>query len=102
MQTGITLQVSNDLEVNVHLSIGATDTVVNVETSSNQIQTEDNSINTVVDQARVVDLPLNGRNAATLFSFPEVQPLPSPGTWQPARVTARSERTRSALRLQSL
>ena len=60
MQTGIVLQVSNDLEVNAHLSVGATDTVVNVEASSNQVQTEDNSLNTVVDQARVVNLPLNG------------------------------------------
>ncbi len=67
IQTGIILQVSNDLELDAHLSVGATDSVVNVEASSNQVQTEDNSINTVVDQARVVDLPLNGRNAANLI-----------------------------------
>ncbi len=66
VQTGIDLQASNDLEVNAHLSVGATNTVVNVEASSNQVQTEDNSLNTVVDQAHVVDLPLNGRNAANL------------------------------------
>ncbi len=66
VQTGILLQVSNDLEVDAHLSVGSTDTVVNVEASGTQVQTADNSINTVVDQARVVDLPLNGRNAANL------------------------------------
>ncbi len=65
-RTGIVLQVSNDLEVLVPMTIGSTDTVVNVDASASQVQTEDNSINTVVDQARTVDLPLNGRNAANL------------------------------------
>ncbi len=65
-RTGIVLQVSNDLEVDAPLTIGSTDTVVNVDAGASQIQTEDNSINTVIDQARTVDLPLNGRNAANL------------------------------------
>ncbi len=65
-RTGILLQVSNDLEVNAPLLIGSADTVVNVESSGTQVQTEDNSITTIVDQARAVELPLNGRNAATL------------------------------------
>ena len=66
-RTGIVLQVSNDLEIDVPLSLGATDTVVNVDAGASQIQTEDNAITTVVDQARVVNLPLNGRNAANLI-----------------------------------
>ena len=41
VQTGIDLQRSNDLEVNAHLSVGATNPVVNAEASSNQVQTED-------------------------------------------------------------
>ncbi len=65
-RTGILLQVSNDLEVNVPLTIGATDAVITVEAGGSQVQTEDTSITTVVDQARTVDLPLNGRNAANL------------------------------------
>ena len=65
-RTGVVLQVSNDLQVNTPLTIGSTDTVVNVEAGASQVQTEDNSINTVIDQARTVDLPLNGRNAANL------------------------------------
>ena len=66
-RTGIVLQVSNDLELDAHLSLGSTDTVISVNAGASQIQTEDNSITTVVDQARVVDLPLNGRNAANLI-----------------------------------
>ena len=65
-RTGIVLQVSNDLEITAPLSIGSTDSVVNVEAGASQVQTEDNSINTVIDQSRTVDLPLNGRNAANL------------------------------------
>jgi hypothetical protein len=65
-RTGIVLQVSNDAEVSAVLAIGSAETVVTVEAGANQIQTEDNGISTVVDQARVVDLPLNGRNAANL------------------------------------
>ncbi len=65
-RTGIVLQVSNDLEIDAPLSIGSTDTVISVNSGASQVQTEDNSINTVVDQARTVDLPLNGRNAANL------------------------------------
>ena len=66
-RTGIVLQVSNDLELNASLTLGSTDVVVNVDAGASQVQTEDNSITTVVDQARVVDLPLNGRNAANLI-----------------------------------
>ena len=66
-RTGILLQVSNDLAVHAPLTLGSTESVVNVEAGASQVQTEDNSINTVIDQARTVDLPLNGRNAANLI-----------------------------------
>lgn len=65
-RTGIVLQVSNDAEVNAPLSLGSSDIVVNVDATTSQLQTEDNSITTVVDRERTVDLPLNGRNAANL------------------------------------
>lgn len=65
-RTGILLQVSNDIEIDAPLTIGSTDTVVNVEGGGTQLQTEDNAITTIVDRERTVDLPLNGRNAANL------------------------------------
>jgi Carboxypeptidase regulatory-like domain len=64
--TGIVLEVSNDTEVNAPLTVGSTDTTVTVNGSTAQVQTDDTSIATVVDQSCVVDLPLNGRNAANL------------------------------------
>ncbi len=66
-RTGIVLQVSNDLGIDILMALGSTDTVINVSATASQVQTEDNSITTVVDQARVVNLPLNGRNAANLI-----------------------------------
>ena len=65
-RTGIVLEVSNDAVVDAPLTVGSTDTTVTVNGTAAQVQTEDTSISTVVDQARVVDLPLNGRNAANL------------------------------------
>ncbi len=65
-RTGVVLQVSNDLQIDAPMTVGSTDAVINVEAGASQVQTEDNSINTVIDQARTVDLPLNGRNAANL------------------------------------
>ncbi len=66
VRTGIVLQVNNDADLDARLSVGATDTVVNVEAGASQIQLADTAISTVVDQQRTVDLPLNGRNAANL------------------------------------
>lgn len=65
-QSGIVLQVSNDVDVNPSLAVGGGTETVTVDASAPQVQTEDNSISTVVDQQRTVDLPLNGRNAASL------------------------------------
>jgi hypothetical protein len=65
-RTGIVLEVSNDAEVDAPLTVGSADMTISVNGTAAQVQTEDTSISTVVDQARVVDLPLNGRNAANL------------------------------------
>ncbi|SEF77679.1 Carboxypeptidase regulatory-like domain-containing protein [Bryocella elongata] len=65
-RTGLVLEVSNDAEVDAPLTVGSTQITVTVDATAAQVQTEDTSISTVVDQNRVVDLPLNGRNAANL------------------------------------
>ncbi|MFC6647189.1 carboxypeptidase regulatory-like domain-containing protein [Granulicella cerasi] len=65
-RTGIVLQVSNDAEVDIPLAVGSAETTVTVNAAAAQVQTDDTAIATTVDQSRVVDLPLNGRNAANL------------------------------------
>lgn len=65
-QSGIVLQVSSDPEVDASLPVGGSEENVTVVASAAQVQTADNAISTVIDQRRTVDLPLNGRNAASL------------------------------------
>ncbi|WP_198152183.1 TonB-dependent receptor [Granulicella tundricola] len=66
-RTGITLQVSNDAEIDAPLTIGSSDVVISVNSGASQVQVDDTAISTIVDQQRTVDLPLNGRNAASLI-----------------------------------
>jgi hypothetical protein len=66
-QTGIVLQVGQNAEVNVPLKIGAASQVVQVSADAAMIETQDTSISEVMDQQRIVDLPLNGRQATDLI-----------------------------------
>ncbi len=65
-RSGILLQVGNDSTVDGSMQVGAVTDTISVVAGATEVQTEDTAISTVVDQARVVDLPLNGRNAANL------------------------------------
>ena len=65
-QTGIVLQVNDNLRVDVRLEVGDVTTTVNVEASTVAVETSNATIKETVDSKRVVDLPLNGRNLADL------------------------------------
>jgi hypothetical protein len=66
-QTGIILQVANNVEANVIMQIGSVSESVEVVANSAMVETKDNALSEVIDQKRVVDLPLNGRNATQLI-----------------------------------
>jgi len=66
VRSGIVLQVGNDAGINAALKVGTNAETITVNADAAQLQTEDAMISTVVDQQRTVDLPLNGRNAASL------------------------------------
>ncbi|SPE40366.1 conserved exported hypothetical protein [Candidatus Sulfopaludibacter sp. SbA3] len=66
-QTGLTLQVATNIEQNVIMQIGAVTETVEVVANASMVETKDNSISQVVDQQRMIDLPLNGRNPADLL-----------------------------------
>ncbi len=68
-QNGIVLQADQALTVNPRLIIGEATTTVEVDTTSPQINTTNGTLSEVIDHDRVVDLPLNGRNAATLITL---------------------------------
>ncbi len=68
-QKGISLQVNEAAQVNVTLKVGAVSDKVEVEADVNMVQTQQNSISQVVDQERIVELPLNGRDPTQLITI---------------------------------
>jgi hypothetical protein len=68
-QTGITLQANDNVTLNVKLDVGSTNETVTVEAEGNQVDTSSSTLKQVVDSARMVELPLNGRNAASLTTL---------------------------------
>ncbi len=56
-------------QLNVTLKVGAVSDKVEVEADVNMVQTQQNSISQVVDQERIVELPLNGRDPTQLITI---------------------------------
>ncbi len=65
-QTGILLQANENAKVDVQLAVGDVNTKVEIVASAAQVETRSATVKETVDSARVVELPLNGRNAADL------------------------------------
>lgn len=63
VQSGIVLQVGSNVAVNVDLKVGAVSQQVSVNANATMVQTQSTSVAEVIDQRRIVDLPLNGRQA---------------------------------------
>src|SRR5690242_919632 len=62
----ITVLADQTLTVNVKLSIGSATETINVNAADLQVDTSTSTLKQVVEQERIVELPLNGRNAAQL------------------------------------
>jgi hypothetical protein len=67
VQSGIVLQVDTNPAINVTLKIGAVSEQVVVEASATMVETHENGIGQVIDQQRVLEMPLNGRQATDLI-----------------------------------
>jgi hypothetical protein len=65
-QAGIVLEANDTVTINVKLEVGATTETVNVNANTLQVDTTTATLTQVVDSARMVELPLNGRNPAQL------------------------------------
>jgi len=66
-QTGIVLQVNNNIQINVPMQVGSLSEKVEVSATASMVETKENSISSVVDQRSINDLPLNGRQATQLI-----------------------------------
>src|SRR5262245_34206950 len=60
-QTGIVLQVNDNLRVDVTLEVGDISTSISVEASTIAVETSNATLKETVDTKRVEELPLNGR-----------------------------------------
>jgi hypothetical protein len=67
VQDGIVLQVSSNPQINVSLAIGAVSEQVTVTANATMVESHSTGIGQVVDNQRVVELPLNGRQATELI-----------------------------------
>src|SRR5438132_9391079 len=65
-RTGILLQANENVKVDITLEVGDVKTTVSVDAAASQVEVRSSTIKETVDQARVIELPLNGRNAADL------------------------------------
>src|SRR6266700_1616592 len=67
VQSGLVLQVGNNIQVNVSMQVGAVSEKVEVNATASLVETRENSISHVIDQQRINELPLNGRQATQLI-----------------------------------
>jgi Carboxypeptidase regulatory-like domain/TonB dependent receptor len=69
VQTGIVLQVATNPTITVVLQLGRVSETVQVEANAAQVETENTSVGTVIENQRILDLPLNGRQATDLIQL---------------------------------
>jgi hypothetical protein len=68
-QAGIVLEANQSATVNIKLVVGSSAVTVSVIGDAPQIDTTSGTLSQVIDEARVVDLPVNSRNAAVFMNL---------------------------------
>jgi len=63
---GVRLEVGQNARIDVHLEVGNLAEVVEVTGQTALLQTEQSSVGAVINQQKIVDFPLNGRNFVQL------------------------------------
>src|SRR3972149_4021537 len=62
VQTGIVLQVGNSLVINPALEVGQVTESIEVQANAAAVETRSQGISQVIENARILELPLNGRD----------------------------------------
>src|SRR5438552_1135571 len=68
-QTGIVLQVNSNPAINVILEVGQVAETVEVQANAALVETRSAGVGQVVENARILELPLNGRAVVELISL---------------------------------
>src|SRR5581483_8200037 len=66
-QTGIVLQVDTNPTIDISMKVGAVSEQVTVEAGAAQVETRSTSVGQVVDNQRIMEMPLNGRDVHQLI-----------------------------------
>jgi len=69
VQTGIVLQVNSAPVVNPVLQVGQVSEQIEVQANATLVETHSTGVGEVIDSQRVVELPLNGRQATQLINL---------------------------------
>lgn len=67
VQTGIVLQVGDSAAINAVLEVGQVSETVEVQANAALVETRTTSVSQVIDNVRVLELPLNGRQVTELI-----------------------------------
>ena len=94
VKTNVELQVQQTARVDFTLAVGSTNQTIEVSGVAALLNTEDATVGTVIEQKRIVDLPLNGRN---FFSLVALSPNVTYGFTPAQQASGRLGGTRSTL-----
>ncbi len=67
LQEGIVLQVGSNSQINIELKVGVLSEMITVTASAPLIESRSTGVGQVIDNQRVIELPLNGRQATELI-----------------------------------
>jgi hypothetical protein len=87
-QTGITVEVGTNARVDAPLELGAESQTVKVSANALSVDTESSTVGTTVDDQRINELPLKGRNVLALTEL-------QPGVGQTANLNAVTTNART-------
>src|SRR5262245_3867048 len=69
VQTGIVLQVNSNPVINPVLEVGQVSEQIEVQANAALVETRSTTVGQVIENARILELPLNGRQAVELISL---------------------------------
>lgn len=93
-RTGVELQVQQTARIDFGLEVGQVSETIEVSGVAQLLTTENATVGTVIEQKRITDLPLNGRNFLSLVAL---SPNVTYGFAQAAQAAGRQGGTRSEI-----
>jgi hypothetical protein len=69
VQTGIVLQVNSSPVINIALEVGQVTEQVEVQANAALVETQTSTVGAVIENERILELPLNGRNVTDLITL---------------------------------